>query len=215
MPTRDLGARTCVTCVERNSGESDLVRATIASQRLPASVARGMLLWDCMDRPILRTTAAVLAVGLASSILGCGSSNGTPASGASASGDDGGLDAGTIVPSTDGAALDAAPSNGDAAPTDAGQLPCGDASCDPSQICLTPAYGCVAGPPDDAGVCPAGTQYDDASDRCDELPPEPSCVSPTPGEQYDCSWGDVPESCGLATAPIPSECSRMCRVNCA
>jgi hypothetical protein len=215
VPARDLGARTCFTCVERNSGESDLVE-----QPPPRGVSRPR--WHvacssgtCMNRPILLTTATVLAVGLASSVLGCGSANGTPGSGASASGDDGGLDAGTLVPSTDGALLDAAPSNGDAAPADAGQLPCGDASCDPSQICLTPAYGCVAGPPDDAGVCPAGTQYDDASDRCDQLPPAPSCVSPTPGQQYDCSWGDVPESCSIATAPIPSECSRMCRLDCA
>src|SRR5450432_4402799 len=105
---------------------------------------------------------------------------------------------------------------GDAASIDAGTLGCGDALCSPSEICLTPAYGCVAAAPLDAGVCPVGTEYSDASGGCLQSPPPPSCVSPVPGTgSFDCSGGDAGANCEVVNAPIPSRCSRVCRAICA
>jgi hypothetical protein len=173
-----------------------------------------------MTASAFRTTTItlVLGVGWGCGLLGCGgATNGATGADASASGDGGGLDAGAIVPPTDGAALDAAGSNGDAGPRDAGAFACGDALCEPSQICLTPAYGCLAGPPNDAGVCPEGTEYEDASGRCEELPPAPSCVSPAPGvDAFDCfdSEGRVNPLCSTVTVPIPSGCSHICQGTC-
>jgi hypothetical protein len=104
---------------------------------------------------------------------------------------------------------------GDAALTDGGELACGDALCSPSQICLTPPYGCVAAALPDAGVCPDGTYYSDASGGCLEPPPPPSCVSPPTGVgSFECS-GEADADCSTLNAPIPSGCGRVCRANCA
>jgi hypothetical protein len=103
---------------------------------------------------------------------------------------------------------------GDAFSTDAGTFECGDAFCSPSEICLTPAYGCLGLLPD-AGVCPDGWAYWDASGVCLPPPPPPSCVSPAPGMgSFDCSEGDAGAACGTVNAPVPSGCSRMCRGIC-
>jgi hypothetical protein len=99
--------------------------------------------------------------------------------------------------------------------SEAGTFACGDARCDPSQICLT-FYGCLAVSPSDAGICPDGTEYWDGSGRCMPPPPQPSCVSPAPGDgTFDCSGGDVAADCGNVSAPIPSQCGHFCRLNCA
>jgi len=57
---------------------------------------------------------------------------------------------------SDGARPDA--SSGGAADVgamDADRLACGNSFCDPSQICLYPPYGCIAGPVLDSGACSA------------------------------------------------------------
>jgi len=103
----------------------------------------------------------------------------------------------------------------DASLTDAGTFACGDALCDPSQICLYPAYGCVALAASDGGACPAGTQYSDASGDCLPPIPTPSCASPSPGAgSFDCSEGSGDALCSVVNAPIPSACSRICREDC-
>jgi len=183
------------------------------------------LLWRIdMHHPGLRTTTLAFAVSLAGGALGCGgSTNEATGSDASARGDDApaggdseGLDAGdAVVPPSDGEASDATGSNSDATPTDAGAFACGEAICNPSQICLYPAYGCVGLRQNDAGACPSGTQPVNGSDLCLPPPPAPSCVSPTPDESYDCSGADVGGDCSLVSAPIPSHCSRICREDCA
>jgi hypothetical protein len=173
-----------------------------------------------MTKPTLATTAA-LAIGLACSVLGCGGSASEAAGSDAAGADDGrepdaAIDAGAVAPPMDGAATDAPLANGDAALSDAGAFTCGDSLCDPSQICLYPAYGCVAELPPDAGVCPDGAEYSDASGICAQTPPTPSCVSLSPGEgSFDCSGGVGGSSCSTVNAPIPGGCSRICRAICA
>jgi hypothetical protein len=133
-----------------------------------------------------------LAAVLVSSVVACGGMANT----ASPAGD-GGADAN-----------EAASPDGDA-------FPCGNALCDWSQICLYPAYGCVA-LTTDAGTCPAGWEYADASGACLQSPPTPSCVTPASGEgSFDCSAGDAGLDCSVVNAPIPSGCSRVCRAICA
>ena len=103
----------------------------------------------------------------------------------------------------------------DAASTDAGEFACGDAICAPSQICLYPAYGCIAFALPDGGSCPDGTEYSDATGDCLQSPPPPSCVSLAPGESFfDCSGGGTYPACSTVTTPIPSGCSRVCREIC-
>jgi hypothetical protein len=117
-----------------------------------------------------------------------------------------------------GATMTASPKEegGDAALTDGGGLACGDALCSPSQICLTPAYGCVAMARPDGGVCPDGTEYSVASGGCLESPPPPSFVSPPPrAGSFDCSGEEADADCSTVSAPIPSGCSRVCRETCA
>src|SRR5579863_4927797 len=82
---------------------------------------------------------------------------------------------------------DRAPGDADAADgqSDAGTFACGDAACSPSQICLYPPYGCIQLALTDAGVCPKGTTYSDASGGCLPPVPTPSCVSPSPGDLFD------------------------------
>jgi hypothetical protein len=100
--------------------------------------------------------------------------------------------------------------------SEAGTFACGDAVCDPSQICLYPPYGCIQLALTDAGVCPDGTDYSDASGGCLPPVPTPSCVSPAPGEgSFDCSGPDAAPDCDTVNAPIPSSCSRVCRAICA
>jgi hypothetical protein len=97
--------------------------------------------------------------------------------------------------------------------SEAGTFACGDALCSPSQICLTPAYGCLAETRPDGGVCPGGTEYSDASGDCLQIPPPPSCVSPAAGDQFECDReGDA--DCSLVGVPIPSVCSHVCRGIC-
>jgi hypothetical protein len=100
--------------------------------------------------------------------------------------------------------------------SDGGQLACGDARCQSSEICLYPPYGCIEVGPSEAGVCPAGSDYSDAAAACVQLPPAPSCVRLTPGEgSFDCSGADAGVGCDVVNAPIPSDCSRICRSICA
>jgi hypothetical protein len=99
--------------------------------------------------------------------------------------------------------------------SEAGTFACGDAFCSPSQICLTPAYGCVVARLPDAGPCLDGSQYSDASGSCLQYPPPPSCVYPAPTEgSFDCSGGDAGAACSTVNAPIPSSCSHICRAIC-
>jgi hypothetical protein len=111
---------------------------------------------------------------------------------------------------------DRAPDDADAADaeSEAGTLACGDAICSPAQICLYPAYGCFQLAPIDAGVCPGGTQYSDASGGCLPPVPTPWCVSPSPGDAFDCSGPDAGPDCDNAVVPLPASCSRICRGNC-
>ena len=178
---------------------------------------------SALHRMLFVVAGLAAAAGLSA---GCGSSGsnkgtesgeaGTNDAASSSSGIDSGSEGGSVLDSgsnADQAADDAALA--DATLMDGG-LGCGDALCSPSQICLTPAYGCVAQPPSDAGVCPDGTEYSDASGRCLQSPPPPSCVSPTPGTgSFDCSGGDAGAKCDVVNAPIPSGCSRVCRAICA
>jgi hypothetical protein len=160
----------------------------------------------------LRTISLALGAACAIGALGCGGSA-IGATNSDASEDGNGIDEGAVVPAGDGAASD-----GDVAPTDAGAFPCGDAQCDPSQICLTPGWGCIGLPRNDGGACPEGTEFWDAigpAGVCLPPPPPPSCVSPAPGEgSFDCSEGGAYPSCGTVNAPIPSGCSRICRGIC-
>ncbi len=172
-----------------------------------------------LHRMLVVVAGLTVAVGLSA---GCGSSSsdkrtesgdaGTNDAGSSSSGGGAGSESG--LASDSGGGSDQAA--GDAILTDGGGFACCDALCSPSQICLTPAYGCVAGPPSDAGVCPDGTEYSDASGRCLQSSPPPSCVSPTPGTgSFDCSGGDAGANCDVVNAPIPSGCSHVCRSICA
>jgi hypothetical protein len=170
-----------------------------------------------MNRDSLATT--VLAVGLVASVLGCGGGASGAASDAAPPAE-GGPDAAEEAANDAAAPLDATGAGAEdggieAAASDDGGLACGDAQCEPSQICLTPAYGCVAEALIDAGVCPAGAVYWDASGTCVQNPLAPSCVSPTPGRQYDCAGGDGGADCSHAGVPIPKSCSRFCRDDCA
>jgi hypothetical protein len=155
-------------------------------------------------------TAIALTVGLAIGALGCGGSAlGATSSDASANAN--GIDAGV----TDGAASD-----GDDAATDAGAFPCGDAQCEPSQICFYPACGCLllTKPVTDAGACPDGFDYWDAAEGSCFAPPNcmpPSCVSPDPGMgTLDCRGEDAGAACSLVNPPIPSGCNRTCHGIC-
>jgi len=97
-----------------------------------------------------------------------------------------------------------------------GDLACGEARCQADEVCLYPAYGCLAFPLTDAGVCPDGSAYSDAASACLQTPPTPSCVRLTPGEgSFDCTPGDAGVNCSTVTAPVPSACSRVCRSICA
>ena len=104
----------------------------------------------------------------------------------------------------------------DVASMDAGEFACGDATCGPSQICLYPAYGCILLVLFDAGTCPDGWEYSDASGHfCIQSPPSPSCVSLPPGTgSFDCSGQDAGPTCGTVSTPLPSGCSRICRAIC-
>jgi hypothetical protein len=111
-----------------------------------------------------------------------------------------------------------APGDADAADgqSEAGTFACGASVCSASQICLYPPYGCIQLALTDAGVCPDGTEYSDASGGCLPPIPTPSCVSPAPGDgSWDCSGGAVGFGCDLVNAPIPSRCSHFCRWICA
>jgi hypothetical protein len=99
---------------------------------------------------------------------------------------------------------------------DADRLACGNTFCDPSQICLYPAYGCIAMPVPDSGACPDGWEWSTTSSACVQSRPTPSCVTPTPGQgSFDCSEGGRYPSCATVNTPIPSTCSRTCRAICA
>jgi hypothetical protein len=98
--------------------------------------------------------------------------------------------------------------------SEAGTFTCGDALCSASQICLYPPYGCIQLALTDAGVCPDETEYSGASGGCMPPIPTPSCVSPSPGDAFDCSGPDAAPDCDNAIAPIPASCSHICRVNC-
>lgn len=134
-----------------------------------------------------------------------------------AAANEGGIFDGGADSSDTGDAADAAASgetSGDAELTDGGALACGDAFCDASQICLYPAYGCIALAMPDSGVCPDGTAPT-GSYGCLPPPPPPSCVSPNSVEGFfDCSGEDAAAHCDNAQAPIPSDCSRVCRGIC-
>jgi hypothetical protein len=169
-----------------------------------------------LDRTFVVVAGLAVAAGLSA---GCGSTGSNNESGDTGMNDAASPSSGSESGSESGSALDSGSSSdqaaGDVALTDGG-LACGDALCSPSQICLTPAWGCVAGPPNDAGVCPDGTEYSDASDRCLQVQPPPSCVSPAPGAgSFDCSGIGTAAGCETANAPIPSGCSRMCTGTCA
>jgi hypothetical protein len=124
------------------------------------------------------------------------------------------VDAGGDAPTAPDAPPQDAPAS-EATP-EASSFPCGAATCDPSQICLYPAYGCVALAPADAGVCPDGTTYLDASGNCLPPTPTPSCVSPASvSVSIDCSQGATAPGCDVVNPPIPRGCSRVCRYICA
>jgi hypothetical protein len=145
--------------------------------------------------------------------VGSGGALGTGGSGATIGSNDSGA-GGTGA----GGAIDAAVTEAarDAASTDASGLTCGDATCGPSQICLYPVYGCLGLALPEAGICPDGTIYSDASGGiCVQPPLPPSCVSPASGAgSFDCSGQDAGATCRTVNAPIPSGCSRICRANC-
>ncbi len=173
-----------------------------------------------LPRTLLVVVGLAAVAGLSAGCGGSGSNKGTESGDAgandaasSSSGGESGSESGSALDS--GGSADQAA--GDAALTDGGEFACGDALCSPTQICLTPAWGCAAGAPNDAGVCPEGTEYSDASDNCLQVqPPPPSCVSPAPGAgSFDCSGIGTAAGCDIANAPIPSGCSRMCSASCA
>ena len=126
---------------------------------------------------------------------------------------EGGADTGSNEAASDAAVTEAA---SDAASTDAGEFACGDATCGPSQICLYPPYGCILLRLPDAGICPDGWEYDDASGGgCIQSTPPPSCVSLPPGTgSFDCSGQGAGATCGVVNVPVPSGCSRICRAIC-
>jgi hypothetical protein len=99
---------------------------------------------------------------------------------------------------------------------------CGDSVCDPSQICLYPACGCIAlpaGPRTDAGVCPDGSVSSDPQGLCivPFVCPPPSCVTPTPAQgSFDCSGegAGAEANCSTINPPVPARCSRVCHEIC-
>ena len=126
---------------------------------------------------------------------------------------DGGADAGSNQAASDAAVTEAA---SDTTTRDAGEFACGDATCGPSQICLTPAYGCLGFALPDSGICPDGWVFDPTFSGCLESPPTPSCVSPAPGTgSFDCWEQGASPGCETVNAPIPSSCGRICRATCA
>lgn len=93
-------------------------------------------------------------------------------------------------------ATDAIDSSVDDDSRDAGKIACGDAECDPSQLCLYPACGCVAG----EGPCTT----------------PPSCVSEESlgtGASVNCYAGDA--GCSNVITPVPRACGRVCQWSCA
>jgi hypothetical protein len=103
---------------------------------------------------------------------------------------------------------------GEAASTDAGLFPCGDAFCEQSQVCFTPAYGCGGLRLLDGNVCPEGWEYSADSGACAESPPPASCVSPPDGAAYSCIPAGDSTGCGAASVPLPSDCSHVCQGIC-
>jgi hypothetical protein len=173
------------------------------SEVVPAGRTQGCpacLAWELLASPAMRSS--MLSIFLALTVcVGCGSTLVGANGGGGRDGGGGGGQAGAPA--------------GHGGQSDGGELACGDASCQSSEICLYPPYGCIAIGPLDAGVCPAGWDYSDATADCVQPPPAPSCVRLTPGEgSFDCSGVDAAAGCDVANAPIPSDCSRICRSIC-
>jgi hypothetical protein len=126
--------------------------------------------------------------------------------------------------SPDGASSDVTPMAGDAAdaqPVSSGppdgtsttdaSFPCGNAICEPSQVCLltTPCYGTAL---PDSGVCPPG--YVGSGSGCEGPPPTATCVP------SDLAFAEGRIDCGgppctpLSGPNIPLGCSRICTVIC-
>src|SRR5580692_7078533 len=119
-----------------------------------------------MDRQTFRRT--IVLAGLACCVLACGCGGSLVTGAEPPRGTDGGaldaeVDTGAVVPTTDAGSV--------VPPKDAGAFACGDALCEPSQICLTPAWGCIAFsvPPNDAGACPDGTEFSGAAGACAQV----------------------------------------------
>jgi hypothetical protein len=89
-------------------------------------------------------------------------------------------------------------------PSDGGLLACGDAFCDPAQLCVI-SGSCLGEAVTDAGVCPDATHY--FSGECIVDPAPPYCVSPTSSP--------IPCADGSVSAPLPSGSSRICYILCA
>ncbi|HEY4107312.1 MAG TPA: hypothetical protein VGM44_25615 [Polyangiaceae bacterium] len=103
-------------------------------------------------------------------------------------------------------------------PPNASSFACGEETCDSSQYCVYPAYGCIAITPD-GGVCPPGTLLTapngSIGGACLSPEPEPACMSLSPGAgSFDCSGGDAGIECDSVNAPIPDRCGRICRSIC-
>jgi len=104
----------------------------------------------------------------------------------------------------------------DGGTSDAGDFACGNTTCQDSEICYYPPYGCLGFAAGDGGTCPSGTEYSETSRTCVESAPTPSCVPADSlnGESVTCTPNRDNANCSMVTPPIPSECSHVCRGIC-
>jgi hypothetical protein len=119
------------------------------------------------------------------------------------------------VPDGSAGSMDGDADTRDGSATDAGTVQCGNTICEPSEICLYPAYGCLVWALPDSGTCPDGTTYSAPRNVCLGPVPTPSCIVPQAGTgSIDCSEDGTLPRCDIVNAPIPASCSRTCRQIC-
>jgi hypothetical protein len=129
-------------------------------------------------------------------------------------------EAGTDANAGDATSTNSASTEVDGA-SEGGQFDCGAALCEPSQVCVyPPCQPCIVltEPPSDAGVCPSGTAYSDASGVCVGTPvgcASPYCFSPTPATPLYCQEQGDGSLSGNVSAPVPRGSSHACYTSCA
>jgi hypothetical protein len=139
---------------------------------------------------------------------------------------EGGMEGGNDEGGSDEAGNDEAGNDAasDASPADGGEFACGDSLCGAEQICVYPPCGCieVSEPPNDAGSCPDGFEYTDASGgfcvitpTCPSPYAPPYCQTLAPGTPLYCAGEGDGSLSGNISGPLPAGGARICHLVCA